>query len=211
MALLAVSTSQARSWLLHNELWRQLATLDRQNTASRAQCKYVEQNDCYTITLLNAEYSVLLEKQEVLAMCANSEPAPAEFIQQLCILAYLVGAKDIPPANRLVKAESFPDGEFFFRGPHELPTGKLAEMFGIDPSLLYAACEPLGADKRDFGDASVELLILPRVSVTLVVWAGDEEFSPRGSILFDQTACQHLALDALGAAVSLVIDAVVGT
>lgn len=196
---------------MHKELWRQLARLDRQGTARGAQCKYVEQGDSYTITLLNTQYRVTPAKQEIFALQSGCQPAPAEFLEQLCILAYLVNAKDIPPANKLVKAESFPGGEFFFRGPHELPTGKVAEMFGADPSLLYAACEPLGADKRDFGDASIELLILPRVPLTLVVWAGDEEFSPRGSILFDQTACQHLPLDALGAAVSLAIRAVART
>ncbi|MHC4158199.1 MAG: DUF3786 domain-containing protein, partial [Planctomycetota bacterium] len=109
------------------------------------------------------------------------------------------------------KAESLPGGEFFFRGPHVLPTRKLAEIFGAKPELLYEAGKRLGAKKCDFGDGSVELLVLPRIPLTFVVWAGDEEFAARGSILFDQTASEQMPLDGLLAAINLAVDAVISS
>ena len=63
--------------------------------------------------------------------------------------------------------------------------------------------------RRDFGDASIEVLILPRIPLTVVVWAADDEFPARTSILFDANADKQLPLDALGAAVNLTIDAII--
>ena len=65
----------------------------------------------------------------------------------------------------------------------------------------------LAAKKVEYGDASLELLILPRLPITIVIWGGDEEFEPRASILFDQTAADQMALDALGAAAQLTVSA----
>jgi hypothetical protein len=124
-------------------------------------------------------------------------------MEQLCILAYLIKARDIPLSHKLTKAEQMPGGDFFFRGIHELPTGKLADAFGPDPEQLVLRGKRLGARRSDYGDASIEFEILPRIPVTFIVWGGDEEFAARGSILFDQTAADQIALDALQAAVNL--------
>ena len=193
--------------LLHEELWQQLASLDRQKTSQRAKCQYLADPERYVITLLNTEYVVNLTAQQIFSSQPGSEPA--EFLEQLCLLAYLINAKDLSLADKLVSAESLPGGAFFFRGPHALPTRKLEETFGDKPDLLYEAGARLNAKQRDFGDASVELLVLPRIPLTFVIWAGDEEFPARASILFDETTGSHLLLDALLAAVNLAVDALV--
>ena len=191
----------------HEELWQQLAGLDRQQTSQRAKCQYLTDPERYVITLLNTEYVVNLSAQQIFSSQPGSEPA--EFLEQLCLLAYLINARDLPLAEKLVSAESLPGGAFFFRGPHILPTRKLEETFGEKPNLLYEASAHLNAKRRDFGDASVEFLVLPRIPSTFVIWAGDEEFGPRASVLFDETAGSHLLLDALLAAVNLAVDALV--
>ena len=115
----------------------------------------------------------------------------------------------MPLSNKLVKVQSLPGGQFFFRGPHELPTKKIEQAFGDEPQLLYKAAESFNAANKEFGDASVEVIVLPRVPLTFVVWAADEEFGSRATILFDQTASEHLLLDALLAATNLAVDALI--
>ena len=194
---------------VHKELWQQLIELDRQKTSQRAKCHYNSDSDCYVITLLNSEYVVNLKKRDVFLVRSSSESSTAGFLEQVCILAYLINSKELPLAKRLVKAESFPGGAFFFRGPHALPIPKLIEVFKGNPSLLREAGGRLGAKKCNFGDASIELLVLPRLALTFIVWAADVEFNARASILFDQTASEQLPLDAMLAAVNLAVDAVV--
>jgi hypothetical protein len=101
--------------------------------------------------------------------------------------------------------QALPGGQFFFRGPHKLNTDKLEATFGQNPEQLYGLIDRFGAKKYKFGDAAIELYILPRVTLTIVIWRGDDEFPARASILFDQTAASQLPLDALWAAANLTI------
>ncbi len=195
--------------MAHNGLWEQLAGLDRQKTAVRAKCQYVSDPERHLITMLNTEYVVNLSDKQIFCAQANSSPAPAEFLEQLCVLAYLINAQDLPLADKLVKAEALPNGQFFFRGLHSLPTEKLGKAFGERPEQLYRVSEQFDAKQCEFGDASIRLYVLPRIPLTIVVWGACDEFPARASILFDQTAVVHIPLDALLAAVGLAVDAVI--
>ena len=74
----------------HDGLWKQLIPLDPKQTAQRANCQYLTDPDRYVITMLNTEYTVDLSNQEISSSQSGSEPTPAEFLEQLCILAYLI-------------------------------------------------------------------------------------------------------------------------
>ena len=98
--------------MAHEGLWEQLVELDEQETAQRAQCKYIKNPERYVITLLNADYVVRLADRQIFSVRQESEPTSAEFLEQLSILAYLINAKDVPLANKLVRAETLPAGQF---------------------------------------------------------------------------------------------------
>ncbi|MHC4525545.1 MAG: DUF3786 domain-containing protein [Planctomycetota bacterium] len=193
---------------MHEGLWQKFESLDQMKALQRAKCfRLNNTTECCVITLLNKPYTIDLKKRDIFLIHTDSQQVKAGFLEQLCILAYLIHSKDLLPTNRLLKAQSLPGGEFFFRGHHSLPTDKLEDVFGKNPENLYPASMPLGAKKCDFGDASVELLVLPRVPLTFVIWAGDDEFDARASILFDSTASEQIPLDALHAAVHLAVNA----
>ena len=193
--------------MAHEKLWEKVAALDGAATALRGLCGHDERSGCYTVRFLATDYSVDPAERSITAVEGRSEGQGAGFLEQLCILAYLLGGSDVPLAGRLVKAESLESGQFFFRGHHSMPTEKLRAAFEGEPELLLKAGEDLNASQRDFGDAAIEVLVLPRFPVTFVVWAADEEFAGRASILFDETADRQLALDAIGAAVGLTVKA----
>ena len=195
--------------MAHEGLWEQLGKLDNRRTAQRAKCQYLADLERYVITLLSTDYSVNLSQRQIFSLRLPLPSEPAGFLEQLCILAYLINARDVSVANKLVRGESLPGGQFFFQGVHCLPTQKLEVAFGDCPQLLYQLSVRFNAKRREFGDASIELDVLPRVPLTIVVWKRDEEFPARASILFDQTAAAHLPLDALLAAVNLTVDALV--
>jgi hypothetical protein len=196
--------------MAHEGLWEQLDKLDRHKTAQRAKCQYMSDPERYVILLLNTEYVVNLSQREIFLQRPPSAQELAGFLEQLCILTYLINARDIPLANKLVGSEALPGGQFFFQGVHRLPTQRLEESFGDCPQNLYQISVQFNAKRREFGDASIELDVLPHLPLTIVVWKRDEEFGARASILFDQTAAIQLPLDALLAAVNLTVDALVG-
>jgi hypothetical protein len=197
--------------MAHEGLWEQLEKLDGTETARRAKCKYLRNSNQYIIVMLNTEYIINLSNRQIYSVHPEIPKKRTEFLEQLCLLAYLINAKDIPLASKLVKAETFPGGQFFFRGQHSLPTVKLEKNFGNNPEILYDISEQFDAKKSEYGDASIELYMLPRIPLTIVVWRGDEEFSARASILFDKTAANQLPLDALLTVVNLTVEALKNT
>ena len=193
--------------MAHEGLWEQLEKLDGSETAQRAKCRYLDSPAQYIITLLNTEYTVNLQDRNIFTIRSDSTQEEAKFLQQLCILAYLINAQNVPLANKLVAGNTLPGGQFFFRGQHGLPTKKFEDAFGNNPEILLQASANFDAERCDFGDASICLYMLPRLPLTIVIWGRDEEFGARASILFDQTAASQLPLDALLAAVNLTVGA----
>jgi len=188
-------------------LWEQLEKFDCTETAQRAKSEYLSDKERYIIRLLNTEYIVGLSENKIYSSHEDSPKKPAAFLEELCLLAYLIHAKEIPLANKLVRPEALPGGQFFFRGIHKLPTEKLEKAFGARPEALLEISDQFEAQKCEFGDASMLLYILPRLPLTIVIWRGCEEFDARASILFDQTAVSQLPLDALLVAVNLTVGA----
>jgi hypothetical protein len=193
---------------VHNELWNALLGLDHAEICVRAQCQCAVNSAQMEIVMLNRVYRADLEKRDVHRLEEHAGPVSAEFLEQLCILSYLIHAKNRPLAGKLVKGEQLDAGQFFFRGPHGLPLKPLEQAFGTDPQRLIQLAQPLGARECSFGDASVEIPLFSRVPVTFILWAGDDEFPARASILFDETASTQLPLDALLAAVNLAVTAI---
>ncbi|MHC4363528.1 MAG: DUF3786 domain-containing protein [Planctomycetota bacterium] len=148
-------------------LWQQLVKQDGEQTARRAKCRCVDESKRCILVLLNNEYVVDLSNRQVLSA---ADGAPAGFSEELCILAYLINSKDLSVSARLTPPERLPGGQFFFRGPHELPTNKLTQVFGESPERLYEVAAEFGAERREFGDASIEFYVLPRVPMTVVIW-----------------------------------------
>jgi len=195
--------------MAHEGLWEQIEKLNRHKTAQRAKCQYLDDPERYIVALLNTEYAVNLPDRNIFSAQPGSPQKPAEFLEQLCLLAYLINAQDLPLANRLVRAQALPGGQFFFRGLHQLPTKKLERTFGDCPEVLREISVEFDAEQCEFGDAAIRLFALPRVPLTIVIWRRCEEFEARASILFDQTAAAQLPLDALLAATNLTVEALV--
>ena len=198
--------------MMHAGLWQQLVRLDPKQTAQRALCQYCSgdgDKGYYFITLLNKQYKVDLMASEIYLSDDVIVKSQANFLEQLCILIYLINAKNKSLTYKLVQARTLPGGDFFFRGIHELPIAKLAETFGRDAKKLYDVVEIFNGTKCDYGDASIRLQALPRIPITIIIWAADEEFAARSSFLFDESVADQLPLDALRALVDLTVAALI--
>ena len=184
-------------------LWRQLTPLDATEVARRAACEYDPDRGHYVINLLDKTYEVYPATEEI--RLGGTETGEPNFMAQLCILSYLINAKELALAGKLIQGRGLPGGDFFFRGVHSLPTAELEETFGDCPEKFREAAVSLGGTMGKYGDASAVFTPLPRVPITMIVWGKDEEFEARASILFDETVGKHLPLDALLALVGLLV------
>ncbi|MCK5564852.1 MAG: DUF3786 domain-containing protein [Planctomycetes bacterium] len=193
---------------MHEKLYKQLIKADSQQVAQNAQCQFDAAGNQYKLKFLNTDYIIDIDQQCIIPAEEGAQGGNPGFLHQLCMLAYLIKAKDIPLTGRLVTADKLDGGQFFFRSPHQLPTKRLEDAFGTCPDLLYTAAGPLNPQKCEFGDASVRFLAFPNVPVHFIVWAADDQFPARASILYDRTADQQLPLDAIWSTTNIAVKSI---
>ncbi|MHC4600830.1 MAG: DUF3786 domain-containing protein [Planctomycetota bacterium] len=142
------------------------------------------------------------------------EEDPAEgwketgFLESVVLLSYLATADGFPASGEWVSEKGLTHGDAYFRPPHEMPTARLAERFGVDPDGFVRAAEALGGEETSQGDRGIEIPALPRVPIRFNLWLGDEEF-PDADVrtLFDRNATHYLILDGVLALTNLAVKA----
>mgnify|MGYP001155994537 CR=1 FL=1 len=116
--------------------------------------------------------------------------------QQILILHYLNGLKQLKPQGEWISFQEIPDGRFYMDAFVRRAKDPLVRAFGTDPSDLVILSKAMfGAVEADKGDVSVIVEALPYVPIMLIIWKGDEEFPPDGSILFDSTIKEILSAE----------------
>ena len=173
-------------------LWARLAAEPPESVVRRAGAPYDAAAQAYGVPLCGLALKVLPRHKRV-----EGPDGPCGYEVTLVCVQYLLTAQDEPPGGERVNPRSLPHGDFFFRGPHDLPTGKLEKAFGRNVEAFRKASETMGGRPVAAGDAAYEFAALPRVPVTIVLWAADEEFPARAQVLLDKAAGRQLPLDAL--------------
>jgi len=173
-------------------LWQRLQAESPESVARRAGVEYDAAGQAYLVALCGQAVRVLPAAKR-----AEDPDGPCGYEPTLACVQYLLTAQDEPPAGEWVNPRAIPSGDFFFRGPHGLPTGRLVKAFGDRVEAFCKASEKIGGRAVAAGDAAYEFAALPRVPVTIILWRADEEFPARAQILLDGAAHRQLPLDAL--------------
>jgi hypothetical protein len=138
---------------------------------------------------LSRSYQVTLPDIEI--SLKDSEEA-VSLRDKILILHYLIQAKGTPASSKMITYKELPEGASYFPTFFKRTIKPLVNHFGQEPQRLMGAAEKLGGQEADYGDVAVTINAFSRVPITLVLWRGDEEFSPEGNILFDSTISDYL-------------------
>ncbi|WP_338825604.1 hypothetical protein MHOCP_12180 [Moorella humiferrea] len=110
------------------------------------------------------------------------------------ILHYLLGP-ELSLKGEWISFKELPGGPLYQQPFYGRAVFPLIRSFGQNPALLVKAGISLGGIPINHGTATVELYPFPKLPVRLVVWAGDEEIPPGGTILFDISATELMATE----------------
>ncbi|HPD61178.1 MAG TPA: DUF3786 domain-containing protein [Thermodesulfobacteriota bacterium] len=114
---------------------------------------------------------------------------------QILILHYLNGVKDIPPANKLISFKEIPSGGFYYPAFARRSIEPLLKTFSPKFPAFKSSAEALGGKSVALGDTGIKISVFPRVPITLVLWFADEEFPPDLQILFDASITEFLSTE----------------
>jgi hypothetical protein len=170
----------------------QLAKVDIEKQCRNSGSRYrvIDLQKVIIVEYLNQSYQITLPDIQISLVGSKAE-VPLK--DKILILHYLTLAKGVPITNKLIAFKELPEGASYFPTFSKRSIEPLVNHFGREPHLLVDAAERLRGSKVDYGDVAVAINGFRRVPVTLVLWQGDEEFPPRGNILFDATISDYLS------------------
>ena len=118
---------------------------------------------------------------------------------KIVLLHYLVRAGGQPIRNSWISFKDISAGGMLYFEPFtNRVTNYLLGIFANKPQNLVKAGMVLGGTAVErCGDYGVCIDVLPRLPITYALWAGDEEFPPRATVLFDTTASFYLPTEDL--------------
>jgi len=194
--------------------WQELLAQPPAGVCSRSGASYVEEEGAYLVRMLDRVYRVYPAGSLILVEPPTENPEHLQtrvsFTESLVLVIYLLRSRHVPPTGKRVTERELPGGNLFFRGPHELPREPVLSRYGQDPRGFLRAGKALQGEPVPLGDAGVRFQILPRIPVECILWAGDQEFSPSLTYVFDASASDHLPLDVIWALVALLAARLAG-
>ena len=133
----------------------------------------------------------------------EADGAPAEVGTAILLLLYLLEATGRDLEGEWVSFEQLPGGAGYMGSFRGRVIGPILRAYGPNPAALVAAGEALGGDRLSLGDASIRLPALPRVPIAYIAWAGDADFGPSVSVVFDASIEGFLDAEAVTALAEL--------
>lgn len=166
--------------------------IEAQCRKSSAQYLEIDAKKVIVIEYLNQSYLISLPDIEI-SLRNSEETVPIE--DKILMLHYLISAKGTPLSNRMITYKELPEGANYFPNFAQRVIKPLIGHFGKEPHRLIDVARKLGGSSADYGDAAVTINVFSRVPITFVLWRGDDEFAPRGSIMFDSTIPDYLSTE----------------
>lgn len=117
------------------------------------------------------------------------------------MLAYYFALSDgTPESGAWISFSELPDGRFYTQAFQGYTGDELAKVMDNDDAGFAAAAGAIGGQELPaggaLGDRAFAFRALPYVSLLVVCWLGDEDFSPSYRLLFDSAVKHHLSTDA---------------
>jgi len=165
---------------------------DIEEQCRRSGAKYLSRKKAIIIEHLTRSYQIGFSGGEV-SFIDSEEAVPVK--DKILILDYFTRARGTPLTGRTITYKELHEGINYYPTFSKRTIQPLVAFFGEKPEQLLKIAESLGGYKADYGDVAVTFDAFPLAPVTLVLWRGDEEFPPEGSIMFDSTVSDYLTND----------------
>ncbi len=180
------------AYKLAGEQLAKIDDIEQQCRKVDAQYQVIGSKELITIKYLNQSYLIALPEVEI-SLTDSNEKVPIR--DKVLILHYLTSVKGTPLANKLITYRELPGGNIYFPTFSERTTKPILKHFSKEAHLLAEATAKLGGHKADYGDVAATIDAFSRVPITIVLWQGDDELAPEGSIIFDATISDYLSTE----------------
>jgi len=165
---------------------------DIEEQCRKSGARYVAAKKAIILDHLNKSYQIGFPGGEV-SLVDSEEEVPMR--EKILVMDYFTRAGGTPLSGNTITYKELHDGINYYPTFSKRTIQPLVSFFGDKPEQLLKTAATMGGYKADFGDVAVTFDAFPLVPVTYVLWKGDSEFPPEGSIIFDSTISDYLTND----------------
>ena len=182
--------------------WRMLLRRDPASVCRSTLATFDHQKAAYMLRVVDLNYAITPKTRTIVGEAASDRHSGnLSWDIRLLILAYMAGATETSVTGRWVSPIGFSGGDLFFSSDaHNLGFAELLFTFRSPEDFLRAGLK-VGGRKDAIGDSSFVLQTLPRIPMLFIYWVGDDELPSKISLLVDESALSHLAIDGLWLAI----------
>ena len=165
--------------------------LDPQDACARLQDVKWDEKEFY-VNLLGRNYAIAHPKYSIRAMDGgNVPPLPT----QTFLLRYLLEGKTVRSNGNWLTFREMPWGELYIKPYTGRVLTRAAFTFGTRVEAFQKAAEAMGAEPVKHGDAGYTFNLIGDYKMQILIWAGDEEFSPNAQILYSDNFVDGFAAE----------------
>lgn len=175
------------------EFWEKLEKIDLKERC-RVAVAGLESNHSICLRFLATDILIDLTGRTIQKKEQKQWHIIKDTMLELLCLVYLLRVTNAPLKREMANVRDLKEGHFF-QGPHEIETSSLLARFGSDPDAFRRASENIGGRQVTYSDIAYVFTPFPKILQYYLLWAGDEEFPPRMSILFDRSIEDHFPAD----------------
>ena len=146
----------------------------------------------FFLTLLGREYAVSHPGCEVRAVDGGKlPPLPT----QTFLLRILLESREVAWRGAWKTFREMPWGEMYIKPYTGRVLTRAAFTFGTRVAKFRAACEKMGAEAVNHGDAGYEFPLVGNYKMRILVWEGDDEFPPNAQVLYSDNFAEGFAAE----------------
>ncbi|HID53450.1 MAG TPA: DUF3786 domain-containing protein [Anaerolineae bacterium] len=139
------------------------------------------------------ERETMIPFPELTAQDENGQPLGT--LDQALLAYYFSTSDGTPQTGRWMGFSELPNGRFYTAAFQGYTGQKLMQTFGDDVDRFARVAVKLNGRAASLGSQAFSFAILPRVSLLVVCWLGDEDFLTSYRVLFDTAVSHHLPTD----------------
>ncbi len=162
---------------------------DVEQQCRRCGARFLKSENTISLDYMDRTYLIKYPEAEVTFQDTDGH---VTLVDKILLLHYLTQATGTPLSGQLISFKELPEGINYFPTFYNRAIKPLVMYFGNGPEQLLEMARAIGGRKADFGDVSATVNSLSMVPLTLVLWKGDDEFSPEGTIMFDRNITDYL-------------------
>jgi hypothetical protein len=173
--------------------------------ARRCGLPFDRAESAFSLRLMGTEYRAAFPD---FALLDGAGREPQGSLEKILVLRYLCEGKYFEGRGKQLSYQEIPWGPVYYPNFRGRCINRFAATFGKDPAVFREIMEKtpgLRARALDQGDAGYRFEFITGLFISLILWAGDDEFPPSAQILFDDNFVFAFTAEDLAAAGEVVI------